>query len=83
MDKIGLDKVLHFVGCFILACVVMMGCYYFTADRTLSQCVGFGVAMLVGMVKEIADRKSTGVDYKDLVADLCGSVLAVVFGFFI
>lgn len=83
MDRIGLDKVLHFVGFFILACVFMMCCYYFTADRTLSQCTGFGVAMLIGVCKEIADMKTTGFGWWDLVADLCGALLATAFGFFI
>lgn len=82
MDRIGLDKVLHFVGCFVIAVVVMMGSYYFTADRSMSQCAGFGVAMLIGVCKEVSDIKTTGFGWKDLLADLCGTILAVVFGFF-
>lgn len=81
MDKIGLDKALHFVVSFLVAVVVMMGVYYFSADRTLGQVAGFGVAMLVGVGKEIMDTNTTGFDWWDVVADLCGAVVAVVFGF--
>lgn len=81
MGKIGIDKVLHAVGCFMIASVVMLLFYYFIPNMAAAQVVGFAVAMLAGMGKEIADIDSTGFDLKDLLADLVGALVAVLFGF--
>lgn len=81
MEKIGLDKVLHFVVCLVIAVVVMMLMYYFVPNRTVAQITGFAVAMSVGVAKEIADASTTGFDLKDLGADFAGALLAVMFGF--
>lgn len=81
MSKIGLDKVLHAVCCFVIAVIFMMGFYYFVPSIAAAQIVGFAAAMLVGVAKEIYDIKTTGFDLKDLAADGVGAILAVLCGF--
>lgn len=76
-----MDKVLHFVACFVIAVVVMMLMFYFVPNRTVAQITGFAIAMSVGVAKEIADASTTGFDVKDLTADFTGALLAVLFGF--
>lgn len=83
MDRIGLDKVLHFAVGMVIAIVAMMGVYYLTNDRLASQLAGFLVAMAVGVGKELYDRKRTGFDWQDLLADGVGAVVGVMMGFFI
>lgn len=81
MSNIGLDKVLHFAVGMVIAIVAMMGVYYFSNNRLASQLAGFVVAMAVGVGKELYDRKRTGFDLYDLLADALGAIVGILFGF--
>lgn len=83
MDKIGLDKVLHFVACFIIVAVafLFLGAIPgngFWAARLEALCIG----VAVGVGKELYDKKHGGeFDLQDLAADGVGCLLALAFTF--
>jgi len=69
---VGDDKVWHFGGS------VFIGTLAYTAVE--SKPIAFGIAMGVGLLKEMSDRKTTGFSYKDLVWDAAGAYLGVQVG---
>ena len=66
----GKDKGLHFGVSYVLG--IATGSQW--PDNKLK---AIGVAMIPGVLKEVADRKTTGFSGKDLVADLAGATLGV------
>ena len=76
----GADKFKHFLVCEILVMVLViagiscgLGWYSFAAAPVLTMAGGFA--------KELHDRKTTGFDTWDLVADLFGTVTGLAFIF--
>lgn len=74
------DKLLHFLVCEILTMIAViggiscgLGWYSFAVASVLS--------MAVGCAKELHDRKTTGFDKWDLVADFLGTVTGLAFIF--
>lgn len=57
---IGLDKIAHFLAC---ACITL------TIGKFLHWGIAAGIAMAVGLIKEIMDKSF---DTKDLLADALG-----------
>lgn len=80
-DKIlALDKVAHFVACWLLVCVVVIvlngAC---GVDAGAARVAAFLAAMLVGAGKELLDKCRGGVfDLGDLLADALGAVAGVL-----
>lgn len=71
MDKLN-DKIQHFVGC---AFITFIG--FLLTDNILA---GAALGMSVGIGKEIYDELyGTGFDWRDIVADGLGVLVAIVF----
>jgi len=76
----GTDKARHLIGSFILSGLSQMSLQrYARRDIRSSKAIGFGLSISVGLGKEIWDssRKDNIFSYKDLTADILGSLLAV------
>lgn len=71
INKIGVDKILHFCATFTIVYIVAVFVTIFTKD--IATCAGFGwaISWLSGVAKEIIDGNG---DSKDLLADLFGSL---------
>lgn len=82
--KITYDKFMHALLCFIIALMagfILLGC-----GCPLVGClVGAAIpALTAGLVKEWTDQEyGSSFDFKDLLADLAGTALAVIALFFI
>lgn len=79
------DKVLHFVACFLI-CAVTALVLYGVAEWPKALCVLSGVAASLGagVLKEVFDKyvRKTGFDKSDLMADAIGAGLAGLFTLF-
>lgn len=66
-----MDKVLHFVGCLVIALVV---------GYLLVALVGLIVSVLVGVIKEVYDSRSNGTsfDWRDLTASATGALAGYI-----
>ena len=80
-----LDKVAHFVVSLILTIVLAIVIKSVNEDTAGYLCGIFGacVTMCIGVAKEVWDEfRGTGFDLMDLVADLGGCVVAMIFSIF-
>lgn len=66
IQKVGLDKIVHFLACLCITLVV---------GRFLHWGIAAGTAMVVGLIKEIMDKPF---DKKDLLADAIGALLGLL-----
>lgn len=76
------DKVLHFVACFVICAVVALVSYGVSEwPKEVSCLTGLVAAMGVGVLKEVFDKyvRKTGFDKSDLMADAIGAGLAFLF----
>lgn len=83
MSKIGLDKVLHFVACFIIVAVVTLFVGAIPGFPFIgAQLIGLVAGIVAGVGKELYDvRHGSIVDKFDLLADLLGALVAFGFTF--
>jgi VanZ family protein len=82
---VGIDKIVHFVVSMILTILFAIAVKSVNADVPGYLCGIFGgiVTMCLGVGKEIWDKfRGTGFDLMDLIADLGGCVVAVIFSIF-
>jgi hypothetical protein len=71
---IPLDKLLHFDACMFIAFFVAK-IFSLILPKWIGALIGFTVAMIFGVLKEIYDSKGYGnVEWKDIKADLIGAV---------
>lgn len=78
-SNFGLDKALHFGVCFLIVAVVALICYgVLDMPKMASSLAGVCVGVVLGFGKEVFDKyvRLTGFDWSDIVADVCGVVLA-------
>ena len=74
--KWGIDVYIHIICVMCVALVVTDACLICGAGSIQSGCIGAFVGLIAGFLKEVYDKKTTGIfDAKDLVADLIGAVL--------
>lgn len=80
MEKIGLDKCLHVVVCFVITAFAALLCYgVFGQPHAVSAAIGAIAAFCVGVAKECYDFFKGGkFDVKDILADVIG--IAAGFG---
>ena len=79
------DKVAHFVVSLVIAIVLAIVIKSVNEDVAGIMCgiLAGIVTMCLGVGKEIWDKfRGTGFDLMDLLADLSGCVVAIVFSFF-
>ena len=79
------DKIAHFVVSLILTIVLAIVIKSVESDVVGYLCGVFGgiVTMCIGVAKEVWDKfRGTGFDAMDLVADLGGCVVAMIFSIF-
>ena len=82
---VKLDKIAHFVVSLILTIVLAIVIKSVNEDTAGIMCgiLAGIVTMCLGVAKEVWDKfRGTGFDVMDLVADLCGCVVAVIFSIF-
>lgn len=83
---IAIDKILHFICCFIIAAVTALLMFgSFGCSRLISLLGGFSFSMLIGFLKEVYDMKkknTTRLDWGDMKADLIGASIATLFCIF-
>jgi uncharacterized membrane protein len=74
------DKLMHFLVCEIMVMLIAIACVSVGLEGW-SFLVAPVVTMAVGIGKELYDRKTTGFDKWDLLADFFGTVtgLALIF----
>lgn len=79
-EILALDKVAHFVACWLIVCVaviVLDGAL--GVDVGWARALGFALAVIVGVVKELWDKSHGGkFDLGDLLADALGAVAGVL-----
>jgi VanZ family protein len=79
LAAISKDKLLHFTVCLVMALFIYGVCHvcglgYFGAIPA------FCVPMILGIVKEISDKKTgSELDHYDVIADFFGCFVALVF----
>ena len=78
------DKLNHLVWSYAIC---LTGCMVFNELEGWNLLIGFAVAMVIGIVKEVRDMSDnnpeTYGEWKDLVSDFFGCVLGVmIYGFF-
>lgn len=79
VKKIGTDKVLHALMCFVIAVVSADVAHFFTDDNWLVGGIGFLAFFVFGMGKELFDEKKSGDgDERDWKADIIGGLAGVV-----
>lgn len=72
----GIDVYIHILCVMFVALVVTDACLVCGAGRIQAGVVGAFVGLIAGFLKEIYDKKTTGIfEPKDLVADLIGALL--------
>lgn len=70
-----IDKILHLLMCYVIVFTFMSFGHPF---------IGLIVALVLGIGKEIYDKISSNKwDWYDLLADLSGMVLGILFGLFV
>jgi uncharacterized membrane protein len=67
------DKVKHIIAGFIIGFIACILCDVFNWHPLLPLLI----VVLSGVGKEVYDRKTTGFDFNDIVADLGGGVIAL------
>ena len=72
------DKLLHAGGCYAISSSVSALVYDRTSNKNKSLIYGFGVAVLIGVAKEIYDIKHGHADINDIAADVVGAGLGIV-----
>ncbi len=74
----GSDKVLHFIGFFILTLILIFTFESYKAKRSMS--ITFITALIIGFIIEFMQRGIPGRTFSllDVLADLLGIVLALV-----
>ena len=79
LDIIEKDKLLHFIACETITMVVAI-VLLFAGLGNWSFPIGFAVAFLVGICRELHDKKTTGlVDPWDIVFDFLGAFFGLIF----
>lgn len=80
IEKIGgADKVLHFETCLLIVMLACLTCVNVGMDIHLASFLGFMLAAVLGVGKEVYDQKTYGVfDWNDIKADWCGMVAGLV-----
>ena len=69
IDKIGVDKILHFVlGGWIVQVFCTAGCWQY----------GILFALFLSIVKEMLDKKESRYDWIDIAAAMAGGIVAVI-----
>ena len=79
------DKVAHFVVSLVITIVLAIVIKSVNEDTAGIMCgiLAGIVTICLGVAKEVWDKfRGTGFDLMDLVADLCGCVVAVIFSIF-
>ena len=74
-QTLALDKQMHIAGGIYTSALGYFVTYEITNNKTKSAMVSVGAAALIGVIKEFADRNTTGWDNNDLIATISGSVL--------
>ncbi len=77
----GVDKGRHFVGSFILTGFTQQSLYRYSGrKRKESRKIAFGFSLSIGIGKEIWDstKQNNHFSYKDLTADILGSLFAIL-----
>lgn len=79
----GIDKWLHFVCAFAIACIVMIGvCGIWGEPKAVCGAIGWIAAVCVGIAKEIVDFFRGGkFDGGDFIADILGATVAFPLAF--
>jgi len=67
--EVAEDKAIHSLVCFIIVIVFNLIVGLFWASI---------IALVIGVIKELLDIKTTGFDKKDLLADVIGIIVAVI-----
>lgn len=80
IEKIGgADKVLHFETCLLIVMLACLTCVNVGMDIHLAIFLGFMLAAVLGIGKEVYYQKTYGVfDWNDIKADWCGMVAGLV-----
>ena len=83
INRMGTDKILHYLVCFIIAHIAMDAASQTEVGNLLSKVIGFSVAMVIGVLKEVYDRFQPGNRFclKDLLADALGAASGVMVDF--
>jgi len=74
--KIGDDKKAHFCA----AWAIVVSVFGLCACKHWSVALGFVIAIIIGIAKELYDKKKkgTGFDWGDLVSDILGAILGIL-----
>ena len=80
ISSIGTDKYMHFLVCEVLAWLIARVLRLCGVDQWAAMAVGFGVAVAVGVSKELYDRyvQHEVFDWQDIVADVIGAVVGAI-----
>lgn len=80
-EKIGTDKLLHALVCFVITTLVALACHKTGETQWVAAAIGGIAAICVGIVKEVYDFLTGGsFDAQDLLADCIGAVAGLVAG---
>lgn len=75
VEKWGLDKVTHFLAGALVAVMAYLVACMAGATQAASLAAGFGLSIVVGVVKELLDERF---DWKDLLATAIGGSAATI-----
>lgn len=73
----GKDKWIHFAACLIIAMIAFAICYALGMGR-MAAVPGIIVPAIVGITKELWDRKHGTAELTDLLADMIGIMVACI-----
>lgn len=81
VEKIGTDKLLHALVCFVITILVALACHKTGETAWVAAAIGGIAAICVGIVKEVYDfLTGESFDAQDLLADCIGAVAGLVAG---
>jgi len=79
LASLGVEFWLHLTAVVFIATIVARTCQFTGADRLLSGFIGAFIGIVVGILKEGYDNKTTGVfSTSDIVADFIGAAFFIL-----
>lgn len=76
LSAIPVDKYIHVVVCIVIAGLIT---HLLPFTRLISAIVAAVVASVIGVAKEVYDKKDYGLfDRNDILADVCGAVIGAL-----
>lgn len=74
LDKVGIDKILHFLGGGLISSLIIIFGAALNISQIISFLIGFIIVFVLSIIKEFLDDKF---DWIDILAAMIGTLLSI------